>query len=61
MDNLQAQKYISECRRMLEESRNVKDQAAAAAFPIGSLVLAIELLATVVEDLANREQGRIIQ
>lgn len=53
MDNVQAKNYLNECYRLLKEAdaRGIKDQPTA--FSIGTLIIAIDLLAAVVENLAN--------
>lgn len=63
MNNMQAQQHIAECRRLLQKADaqdkpTIKDEMAA--YSIGCLILAIDQLAAVVEDLASREQGRVI-
>lgn len=58
MNNLQAQEHIDECRRMLA----ICDVPGGDYSKyIGALIIAIDQLATVVEDLANREQGKRIE
>lgn len=63
MDNLQAAQHIAECRRLLQKADAqdkpvIKDETVA--FSIGALIIAIDQLAAVVEDLASREQGKVI-
>ena len=57
----QMQTHINDCRRMLEKAddQNVKDYGTAVC--VGALIVAVRQLAEVVEDLANREQGKVIQ
>jgi predicted ArsR family transcriptional regulator len=59
MTAIEAQRYIAACRQMLEKAEDqiIKDYGTAVA--VGALVVAIRKLAEVVEDLANREQGKV--
>jgi hypothetical protein len=63
MNATQAAQHIAECRRLLQNA-DAQDrptiQDETAAYAIGYLILAIDQLAEIVEDLASREQGKVI-
>lgn len=62
MTTTQAQLHIDDCRRVLDQANETHiDGNQSVAICIGALIIAVEQLAEVVEDLANREQGKVIQ
>lgn len=61
MNSIEAQRHIDECRRLLDIANQEKLSDYRTSVCIGGLIIAIEQLAEVVEDLAKREQGKVIQ
>ncbi len=57
----EAQRRIDACRHMLDNAESVSIKDDGVKLCIGSLIIAIEQLAEVVEDLSNHEQGKAIQ
>jgi hypothetical protein len=61
MNSIEAQQHIEEARRMLDKADKTDiDGNQSVATCIGALIIAIEQLTVIVEDLANREQGKMI-
>jgi len=62
MNSIQVKQHIEECRRLLQKADaqdkpTIKDKTVA--YSIGTLIVAIDQLAEVVEDLAYRQQAGI--
>lgn len=61
MTNIEVQGHIDECRRMLEKIDETVINDIPTSKAIGSLIVAVDQLSVVVEDLANREQSKVIR